>query len=106
VELHEEPPRFFVIFAGLELPEWCAPRSTRLMMMADYQYPLSALDMFWTDPPIQTATGGWPQNADQFEQHVNGTSWQRWSWHYEWDPARHNVLSHLDVFFDRLAKGS
>src|SRR5205823_11420373 len=78
----EEHPRYYVVIANLELPRFYVPTATDLMMMADYQYPMSALDMFWTDPHVRRAdNGAYPQNADQFEQHI-GRSWQRWSWHY------------------------
>lgn len=103
----EEHPRYYVVLANLELPTFYEPTVTDLMMMADYQYPMSALDMFWTSPHVRRADNGtFPQNADQFEQHI-GKSWQRWSWHYSgWTPAHHNVVTHLDVFFDRLARAA
>jgi hypothetical protein len=103
----EGHPRYYVVIANLELPSFYAPAMTDLMMMADYQYPMSALDMFWTSPHVRRAdSGAFPANADQFEQHI-GRHWQRWSWHYGgWNPARHNLVTHLDVFFDRLAKAA
>lgn len=105
VAISEEPPRFYVLISDLELPPCYEPRTTTLMMMADYQYPMSALDMFWTDPDVRRAdNGSFPQNADSIEQHIS-RSWQRWSWHYGgWDPSVHSVLTHLEVFFDRLAR--
>lgn len=102
----EESPRFFVVITDLELPSFYVLTTTDLMMMADYQYPMSALDMFWTAPKVTCAgTGAVPQNADLVEQHI-GREWQRWSWHYTWNPACHNVITHLEVFFDRLAKAA
>lgn len=103
----EEPPRFYVVVGNMELPPCYEPRATTLMMMADYQYPASALDMFWTEPHVRRAdNGAFPQSAEQIEQHI-GRSWQRWSWHYEgWNPSHHSVVTHLEVFFDRLAKAT
>lgn len=103
----EEHPRHYVVVADLELPAFYAPTVTDLLMIADYQYPMSALDMFWTSPHVHRAdNGAFPQNADQLEQHI-GRPWQRWSWHYSgWNPAHHNVVTHLDVFFDRLARAA
>ena len=83
-----------------------APTITDLMMMADYQFPLSRLDMYWTDPTIYLASGGLPLNANQFEMYAN-RRWQRWSWHYPtWDPSKHNLRTHIEVFRDRLARGN
>lgn len=103
VALVEEEPRYFVVIRGLELPPAYTPQVTDLMVMADYQYPMSALDMYWTDPEVRCATsGGLPQAADQFQVFI-GRNWQRWSWHYDWKPAQHNLATHLDIFFNRLA---
>ena len=103
----DDHPRFYVVLTDLELPTFYDPSVTDLMMMADYQYPMSALDMFWTSPHVRRVdNGGFPQNADQLEEHI-GRSWQRWSWHYAgWNPAHHSVATHLDVFFDRLAQAA
>jgi hypothetical protein len=104
VEVIEQYPRYFLVFRGLQLSHTYDPAITDLMMMADYQFPMSALDMFWTAPHVRLG-GRWPQNADQFEEHT-GTSWQRWSYHYAWNASCHSVRTHLEVFFDRLAKAA
>ncbi len=102
----EDGARYLVVFEALDLPDGrYAPATTDLMVMADYQYPVSRLDMYWTDPEIKLAGGGYPQGAESFEDH-GGRHWQRWSWHYSvWDPRRHNLRTHLEVFHDRLARG-
>ncbi len=102
----DEGSRYLVILQGFLLPNGrYVPQVTDLMVMADYQYPMSRLDMYWTDPLVQLASGGYPQGAEAFEEH-GGRRWQRWSWHYPaWDPSRHNLSTHLEVFRDRLAKG-
>lgn len=104
VEVVEQHPRYYVVFRALQLNSAYDPSVVDLMMMADYQFPMSALDMFWTAPVVRLA-GHLPQNADQFEQHI-GISWQRWSYHYAWNASCHTVRSHLEVFFDRLAKAA
>jgi hypothetical protein len=103
VTIVDEPPRFYVVISGLDLPDTYTPATTDLMFMADYQYPTSALDMFWTDPHVScAATGAMPQNADLIERYID-RDWQRWSWHYTWNPSCHTLMSHLEVFFARLA---
>lgn len=103
----EEHPRFFILVADLQLPSFYVPDSTDLMIMADYQYPMSALDMFWTNPHVRRADNdALPQNANSFGDFI-GRNWQRWSWHYQgWDPAHHSVGTHLEVFFNRLAQAA
>ncbi len=107
VEVVEEGSRHFVVVKDFQLPTGrYIPPSTDLMMMADYQYPQSRLDMFWTDPPVMLTSGATPQAADSFEYYI-GRRWQRWSWHYDgWNPAIHNIITHLEVFKDRLARGT
>jgi len=105
VGIVEEGTRFHVVISNFLLPSLYEPQKTDLMFIADYQYPMSALDMFWTEPFVRCRNGSWPQNADQFEQHI-GRTWQRWSWHYQgWNPSSHSLATHLDVCFDRLSKG-
>jgi hypothetical protein len=107
VEVVEDGTRFYVILKGFRLPDNVyAPTLTDLMVIADYQYPVSKLDMYWTDPQVRLVTGALPQSADQFEA-CAGRQWQRWSWHYPvWDPSRHNLRTHVEVFRDRLARGN
>jgi hypothetical protein len=106
VSIVENGTRFYVVLSNYQLADLYVPEATDLMVIADYQYPMSALDMFWTDPHVRCPNGSWPQTADQFEPHIDRT-WQRWSWHYPgWNPSTHSLLTHLEVCFDRLAKGS
>ena len=107
VEVIEDGSRYLVVLRNYRLPDGrYQPQITNLMVMADYQYPMSRMDMFWTEPHVLLTTGGPPQNADQFEVYA-GRRWQRWSWHYPtWDPNRHSVLSHIEVCRARLALGN
>jgi hypothetical protein len=105
VTVVEDGTRFYVVLIDYLLPPQYQPGKTDLMVMADYQYPMSALDMFWTEPHVRCESGGWPQNADQFQMFM-GRNWQRWSWHYAgWNPSTHSLVTHLEVCSDRLAKG-
>lgn len=107
VEVVDDGTRFYVILKAFRLPDGqYAPSQTDLMVIADYQYPSSRLDMYWTDPTIHLASGALPMNADQFEQYA-ARRWQRWSWHYPvWDPSKHSLRTHVEVFYDRLARGN
>lgn len=105
VDIVDDGSRFLLIVNGFQLPDGrFQTHVTDLLIIADYQYPMSRLDMFWTDPPVMLSTGGFPQAADNFEVH-GGRRWQRWSWHYPgWNPSQHNVRTHIEVFRDRLAR--
>lgn len=107
IDVIEDGTRFYVVFKGFRLPSnRYVPQLTDLMVIADYQYPASKLDMYWTDPPVLLASGALPQAAEQVESYA-GRRWQRWSWHYPvWDPSRHNLRTHVEVFHDRLARGT
>lgn len=106
LEVVEDGARYNIILKGFPVPDGrYIPARTDLMVMADYQYPASRMDMFWTDPPLICANGSQPQGANSIETYA-GRRWQRWSWHYSvWNPAKHNVRTHLEVVRDRLARG-
>ena len=105
VEIVEDGSRYLVILRDVRLPDsHYEPPVVDLMVLADYQYPVSRLDMFWTRPPVTLKQGGAPRSAEVFEEYA-GERWQRWSWHYDgWDPSRHSLLSHVEVVLDRLAR--
>ncbi len=107
VNVVEDGTRFYVILRSFRLRDSrYVPLATDLMVIADYQYPVSRLDMYWTDPPVHLASGALPDRADAFEVY-SGRRWQRWSWHYPaWDPSKHNLRTHIEVFRDRLARGN
>ena len=105
IEVIEDGSRYYVVIKRYDVPAY-EPSLTDLMVMTDYQYPQSKMDMFWTDPPLRRKDGGVPQSAEHTENY-GGRDWQRWSWHYPaWDPSCHNLHTHLEVVKDRLSKGT
>jgi hypothetical protein len=107
VELIEEPPpRVYIVLRKVQLP----PGAYRVaesdaLFIADYQYPTSALDMFWTEVQVILSDGTISASADQIEQYAERT-WRRFSWHRNgiWDPTRNGVLDHYELMLDRLAR--
>ena len=72
--------------------------ATDVLFLADQQYPLSALDMFWTELGVVRPDGSIPQNADSMQTYL-GRQWRRYSWHRNgvWNPANNGLLEgHLD----------
>ncbi len=107
LEIVEEPPtRIFVVLKKVELPAGAFRLvHSDVLFVTDYQYPTSALDMFWTELDVIRPDGSIPASADQIEQYV-GRAWRRFSWHRNgiWDPRRNGLLDHYELTLDRLCR--
>lgn len=71
------------------------PTSIDLMVRIPQQYPMTALDMWYCDPPIRiSATGQFAPASEVMEQHL-GRTWQRFSRHLNgtWRPGTDNLRS-------------
>lgn len=55
--------------------------STDVMIRIPALYNNAALDMFYCEPPLKLKSGGYPDRADHFEDHI-GRRWQRFSRHF------------------------
>lgn len=100
------PGRLYVVLADVRLPDgvFKVARTTTLFV-GDYQYPESALDMFWTEENVVRADGGVPQNATEIEKYLD-RNWRRYSWHRNgtWDPSRNGLLDHYEFMLQRFAE--
>lgn len=67
-----------------------------MLFLADKQYPLSGLDMFWTELSVVRTNGTIPQGAEQIETYLN-RQWRRFSWHRNglWNPSTNGLLDHF-----------
>jgi hypothetical protein len=106
VDVIPDGNRYYIVFRRFRLPgDAYAPPTVDLMVMTDYQYPVSRMDMFWTNPVVLRQGGAFPQSAASMETY-GGISWQRWSWHYPtWDPSKHSLRTHFEAVRDRLLRG-
>lgn len=71
------------------------PLNTDLMIRIPQQYPMTALDMWYCDPPIRiAATGQFAPASEVMEQHL-GRTWQRFSRHLNgtWRAGTDNLRS-------------
>ena len=106
VEIVERGNRVYVLMKKVRLPV-CVYRLTEsdALFITDYQYPLSALDMFWTEVDVVRTDGSVPQSADSTESHLD-RQWRRFSWHRNgiWNPARNGLLDHFAFMEARLAE--
>ncbi len=107
VDIIEAPPsRIYIVLKHVQLPAGAFRLAhSDVLFITDYQYPTSALDMFWTDLEVIRPNGSVPASADQIEHHV-GRVWRRYSWHRNgiWDPRRNGVLDHYEMTLDRLCR--
>jgi hypothetical protein len=107
VDVTEEPPdRILVVLKELTLPAGAYRLAhSDVLFVADYQYPASALDMFWTEPELVRSDGAIPASAEVIE-HYAGRAWRRFSWHRNgiWDPRRNGLLDHYELTLDRLCR--
>ena len=79
---------------------------TDILFITDFQYRLSAMDMFWVDPDVVRPDGQVPQAADAVESYL-GRLWRRFSWHRNgiWDPSRNGLLDHYAFVESRWSDG-
>ena len=96
VTVHQEGSQVFIIVRSAPLPnEICSRDSSDVLLLADVQYPASAMDMFWTESDVTLADGAIPSDISSVESYL-GRQWRRWSWHRNgtWTPGVDDLLSH------------
>lgn len=105
VDVIEKEKEVFVLLKRVPLP----PGVFRLaesdvLFLTDPQYPLSALDMFWTEVGVVRPDGSIPQNAEVIQTYLD-REWRRFSWHRNgvWSPARNGLLDHFAFMEARWA---
>lgn len=105
-EVLEQPEgmQLYIVLHDVPLPAGVfAVETTTLLFITDKQYPLSAMDMFWTDLDVVRADGTIPQNADAVEPYLE-RNWRRFSWHRNniWNPTGNPLLDHYAFTETRL----
>lgn len=105
-EIQQDGSQVFIILRAVPLPPGAYKvDTTDVLFIADAQYPLSAMDMFWTDVEVLRADGSVPQAADSIETYA-GRQWRRFSWHRNgiWKPSGNPLLDHYEFIRDRFNK--
>lgn len=96
VRLHQSGNQFYVVVENAPLPGGAyTAASSDILMLTDFQYGTSAMDMFYMEEHLRPAAGPIPDHASQVEDHL-GRRWRRWSWHRNgrWTPGVDGLLSH------------
>lgn len=99
----EDEGRLYVRIDDFSLPPgWSVP-TTPILVLADSQYPQSALDMFWCDPAVVGPNSTVPRNADTMETYL-GQQWRRFSWHggNAGAPPANPLLAHFAMIEERF----
>ena len=106
VDVVENGVQVFVVLKSLPLPDGAyLARSSDILFVTDAQYPLSAMDMFWTDLAVLRSDGSVPECADSIETYL-GRQWRRFSWHRNgaWSSNGNPLLDHFEFMQYRFAK--
>jgi hypothetical protein len=104
VTLVEEGDRIYVVLNQVHIPDKAFQQQVSdVLFHADRMYPLSAMDMFWTEPGVVRSDGSIPQGAEQIENYL-GRSWRRFSWHRNgvWNSGGNPLLDHYAFVEMRL----
>jgi len=97
VEVIQDNGRLFTLFHDYGLPGQIAGvERTDVLFIADLQYPLSALDMFWTEIAVIRPEGSIFENSDSIEEYM-GRKWRRFSYHRNgiWNPVGNPLIDHF-----------
>src|SRR6266542_1757479 len=89
IEVIDGGAQIFVVLHKVPLPDGAYKiAATDVLFIADQQYPLSAMDMFWTELGVLRLDGSVPAGADSIETYLE-RQWRRFSWHRNgvWNPA-------------------
>jgi hypothetical protein len=95
-----------VVIRDFDFPAAYAPRKANLLLILRAGYPNANLDMFWTQPVVMLANGGWPARAEVHETY-DSVSWQRWSRHFQapWRQGVDNLRTFIATIRRELARG-
>ena len=106
VDIEHEASQVFVVLRELPLPPNAYQVTTSdVLFITDAQYPLSAMDMFWTELAVLRRDGAVPAGAESIEAYL-GREWRRFSWHRNglWRPNGNPLLDHFEFMQDRFCK--
>jgi len=86
-----DPPG--IIIEAFPVPKGYSEAAVKLMLLIPHDYPGAGIDMFFFSPGI-VRKDGLEIEALSVETH-HGCEWQRWSRHYDWEPGRDSLATHV-----------
>lgn len=105
-EVHEEGNRLFVVVPQVALPPGVSRvATTDILFIADSQYPLSAMDMFYTEVEVVRPDGSLFEQSNSIEEYL-GRKWRRFSYHRNniWNPVGNPLLDHYAFMETRFTE--
>jgi hypothetical protein len=95
----------YLVLNDWKLTDAYVPDRANVLIIVPPSYPMAALDMFYTSPPVRLRSGGWPVTADVLQSLSDGTTWQRWSRHITWRPNIDNLRTFITAVRAEIDKG-
>lgn len=89
------PEKFGLVIRDFPVPDGYTVSAATLMLLIPCGYPGSMVDMFYFLMPGLEKTSHAPIGALAREDHFD-QQWQRWSRHYQWEPGRDSVVTHIE----------
>ena len=89
-------PQVLIVLEKVALPPGLYNVShSDILLLTDFQYPASAMDMFFMEEAVTFPGGRVPDHATGIVDHL-GRRWRQWSWHRNgrWTPGVDDLLSH------------
>jgi hypothetical protein len=71
-----------LVIDAFALPEGLEPARTKLLLQLPAGFPDVQTDMFWVADKVSCTSGGYPAATDVTYTHPDGTTWWRWSRHF------------------------
>jgi hypothetical protein len=106
IDVIQECERLFILLHDYRLPQGVSKvHKTDVLFIGDFQYPLSAMDMFWTDVAVVRPDGSLFENSDSVEEYV-GRKWRRFSYHRNgtWNPVSNPLGDHFTFMETRWTR--
>jgi hypothetical protein len=106
IRIVDSGTQIFVILEEVPLPAGAyRVTKTDVLFVTDHQYPLSAMDMFWTETDVVRPNGDIPAGGESIEMYI-GRQWRRFSWHRNglWKPVGNCLLDHFEFMQARFAE--
>lgn len=76
------------------------PEKSDLMIIVPTDYPTAAIDMFYFCPALARKDG---REVTRIASEIHfDKSWQRWSRHYQWEPGKCSVITHISWVANQL----
>src|SRR5712692_1074009 len=98
VQLVDGGGQIYVVIHKVPLPVGAYNvAATDVLFVADHQYPMSAMDMFWTELDVLRPDGSVPGGAESVEPYAD-RQWRRFSWHRHgvWRTTGNCLLDHFE----------